>query len=159
MSTSTFAVKFLAGKRALVTGVDEAGQNQQAVLDATKYLELVQMDREFEAKERFDEAVKAYFAALTEAADELKAATAEALDPAFNILISSGNHEDRTEDEYFVLDTNSAIINLIVNEETDRLVWVGSSIEILAYEGDDVAVEATTVDDLAAFGVNTSIGG
>lgn len=156
---NTFKIQFLANNQALVTGTDEAGENRRTVLDAYQYNNLVRANKLTEAQEDFDAAVKQHFATLTAAADTLKKATEEKLDPAFNILVSEGNNTDRTDDQYVYLSTDAAIINMIENDDTDRLVWIGDAIAIAAYEGEDDEddVEPTTVEDLADLGVDTSV--
>lgn len=130
---SEFNTTILAGQRVLVTG---SKKNQQTILDSTEWDSIKAHQAYHLAGDAFDEAVTAFFAPIFEAADKVNAALAEPLpkrDDAFVIVLSEGTEGvEKVEPEVIQLGRDAAILRMIEEGNTDRLVWVGDTIEITA---------------------------
>ena len=131
---STFNTTKLAGQRVLVHGTTG---DQYEILDSTEWDEVKLRVAHHDAADAFDTSVKEFFAPLLEAADSasenLAKLAAEANDPAFTLVISEGTEGTEAEPaEAITLSRDSAILRMIESGDTSRLVWVGSSIEIIA---------------------------
>lgn len=130
---SEFNTTILAGQRVLVTG---SKKNQQTILDSTEWDSIKAHQAFHLAGDAFDEAVTAFFAPIVEAAEKANAALAESLpkrDDAFVIVLSEGTEGvEEAEPEVIQLGRDAAILRMIEEGNTDRLVWVGDTIEITA---------------------------
>lgn len=130
---SEFNTTILAGQRVLVTG---SKKNQQTILDSTEWDSIKAHQAYHLAGDAFDEAVTAFFAPILEAADKANAALVESLpkrDDAFVIVLSEGTEGvEEVEPEVIQLGRDAAILRMIEEGNTDRLVWVGDTIEITA---------------------------
>lgn len=130
---SEFNTTILAGQRVLVTG---SKKNQQTILDSTEWDSIKAHQAFHLAGDAFDEAVTAFFAPIVEAAEKANAALAESLpkrDDAFVIVLSEGTEgAEEVEPEVIQLGRDAAILRMIEEGNTDRLVWVGDTIEITA---------------------------
>ena len=148
---SEFNTTILAGQRVLVTG---SKKNQQTILDSTEWDSIKAHQAYHLAGDAFDEAVTAFFAPIVEAAEKANAALAESLpkrDDAFVIVLSEGTEGvEEVEPEVIQLGRDAAILRMIEEGNTDRLVWVGDALEILAEESDDeTPAEAEAAVDAA----------
>ena len=130
---SEFNTTVLAGQRVLVTG---SKKNQQTILDSTEWDSIKAHQAFHLAGDAFDEAVTAFFAPIVEAAEKANATLAESLpkrDDAFVIVLSEGTEGvEEVEPEVIQLGRDAAILRMIEEGNTDRLVWVGDTIEITA---------------------------
>ena len=130
---SEFNTTILAGQRVLVTG---SKKNQQTILDSTEWDSIKAHQAFHLAGDAFDEAVTAFFAPIVEAAEKANAALAESLpkrDDAFVIVLSEGTEgAEEVEPEVIQLGRDAAILRMIEEGNTDRLVWVGDTIEFTA---------------------------
>ena len=130
---SEFNTTVLAGQRVLVTG---SKKNQQTILDSTEWDSIKAHQAFHLAGDAFDEAVTAFFAPIVEAAEKADAALAESLpkrDDAFVIVLSEGTEGvEEIEPVVIQLGRDAAILRMIEEGNTDRLVWVGDTIEIIA---------------------------
>ena len=130
---SEFNTTILAGQRVLVTG---SKKNQQTILDSTEWDSIKAHQAFHLAGDAFDEAVTAFFAPIVEAAEKANASLAESLpkrDDAFVIVLSEGTEGvEEVEPEVIQLGRDAAILRMIEEGNTDRLVWVGDTIEITA---------------------------
>ena len=130
---SEFNTTVLAGQRVLVTG---SKKNQQTILDSTEWDSIKAHQAFHLAGDAFDEVVTAFFAPIVEAAEKANAALAESLpkrDDAFVIVLSEGTEGvEEVEPEVIQLGRDAAILRMIEEGNTDRLVWVGDTIEITA---------------------------
>lgn len=130
---SEFNTTNLAGQRVLVTG---SKKNQQTILDSTEWDSIKAHQAYHLAGEAYDEAVTAFFAPIVEAAEKANAALAESLpkrDDAFVIVLAEGTEAvEEVEPEVIQLGRDAAILRMIEEGNTDRLVWVGDTIEITA---------------------------
>ena len=130
---SEFNTTILAGQRVLVTG---SKKNQQTILDSTEWDSVKAHQAYHLAGDAFDKAVTAFFAPIVEAAEKANAALAESLpkrDDAFVIVLSEGTEGvEEVEPEVIQLGRDAAILRMIEEGNTDRLVWVGDTIEVTA---------------------------
>lgn len=130
---SEFNTTILAGQRVLVTG---SKKNQQTILDSTEWDSVKAHQAVHLAGDAFDAAVTAFFAPIVEAAEKANAALAESLpkrDDAFVIVLAEGTEGvEEVEPEVIQLGRDAAILRMIEEGNTDRLVWVGDTIEITA---------------------------
>ena len=130
---SEFNTTILAGQRVLVTG---SKKNQQTILDSTEWDSIKAHQAYHLAGDAFDEAVTAFFAPIVEAAEKANAALAESLpkrDDAFVIVLSEGvEGVEEVTPAVIQLGRDAAILRMIEEGNTDRLVWVGDTIEITA---------------------------
>lgn len=135
MTTASFTATQLSGHRALVRGTDSQNYVGETVVSTLQWEE-VKATRLFkEAEAKYDQTVHAFFAPVTDAADELTKAlegsTVE--DPAFTILLEEGTEGvDAKPEHRLTLDKDSVILRLIEDSQFDRLVWVGQDLEVLA---------------------------
>jgi len=132
MSFKTIA---LAGNKVLVRGTDVTGSEGQEVLDSTQWLELNQKDVHGAAHAKFNEAVEAFFAPITDAIDELEAAhrIENAVDPLFYVVKGEAVEAVAGEaQEIIELNRDSVILRAIEEGQSDRLVWVNNHLEVTA---------------------------
>lgn len=123
----TFQVQNMLGNKALVTGTDVAGNSGRMTVDTTQWDELTARSNFSKAVEDFDAEVEKFFAPITKAAKkaEKKMAKAQAPDPASYIVLKEGTEGVAAEPAQLVsLTTDSIILRLIEEGDTDRLVWV-----------------------------------
>jgi hypothetical protein len=133
----TFTTNKLSGHRTLVTGRDNFGNEGKAVLDSTEWDAIQRSIEIHDAQKDFDEKVLDFYAPINEAADELaglKVAT-ETADPTFFIELEPG--EEGTPGKAslnITLNHDSAVLRILEKSGvgTDRLIWVGDTLEILA---------------------------
>lgn len=145
--SNTFSTKQLAGHRVLVTGVDDRNENRHAILDSSEWDSLRHDQDADAAAAEFDRATKAFYAPLTEAAERLERKQLPKLDPAFTYLVTEGEAGTPGVEEHIIeLTRDSVTLRLLEQGNTDRLVWVGDTIEVLAptapVTGDDTGVLA-----------------
>jgi hypothetical protein len=129
----SFTITKLAGDRALVKGRDASGTHGQQILDAAEWTELNAQTKHMEAHEAFDAAVEAFFAPLNNAVDALKDTAKPKHDPLFFVTIQEKSEAVEGTDEILVrLNHDSAVLRLIEQDpDTDRLLWVNDTLEIL----------------------------
>lgn len=143
MSQQTFNTTELAGDRILVHGNDLNGTAHQVILDAAEYNALRREQALKQAAGTFDAKVEEFFAPLTEAAEEVEAAKKFTPDPAFYIV--EQEHEVGAPHQHEVLRSltkDTAVLRLIEQGNTARLLWVGDTIEVLAQSTPAPEVEA-----------------
>lgn len=129
-----FEILRLVGARAVVKGDDVNGVFGSTTLDTTEWDE-VNADRKFsQAKDDFDAAVEAFFAPITNAAEQLnKMAEQPEVDPATYVVIDEGSAGSPSKPKILHhLSRDSVILRLVEQGETSRLVWVNDELEILA---------------------------
>ena len=139
----TFSITHLANDRALVTGNDGA-DTKKAVLDASEYNYLVRRAEVEAAQGKFDAAVEAFHAPLTSAAEELEKARAEVLDPiAYFVEREAIEGAEAKPALVRHLSKDTVILKLIEAGRSDRLVWVGDTIEVTKYVAPVVEIVET----------------
>lgn len=131
--SNTFNTQALAGQRVLVTGdTDE----QRTILDATEWNEVKHLLAHTVADDVFNAAVEEFFAPLVEVAEAAAQglqATLPKPDEAFTIVLDEGAAgTEAVEPVVINLGRDAAILRMIEEGQTDRLIWVGDTIEILA---------------------------
>lgn len=149
MITNTFHTTALAGNRVLISGKDVAGDNRQVIVDSSEYDSFKLRDHQLDAGKEYDAAVAAFFAPLTDAAEKVQAARTITADPAFFTVIQEAQtavHAQREVVHTFAKDT--VVLRLIEQGNTERLIWVGDDIEVLAYQAQPVEVVAGDVTDV-----------
>jgi hypothetical protein len=129
----SFTILNLAGNRALVKGQDAHGTTGQQILDASEWADVKARNAHSEAHDAFDAAVEEFFAPLSAAVDALKETAKPKHDPLFYITVSEGSAPVEGSEEILIhLNHDSAVLRLIEQDpETDRLIWVNDSLEIL----------------------------
>jgi hypothetical protein len=142
----SFTIINLAGDRALVKGRDAQGNHGQQILDAAEWNEFNARTEHAEAHDAFDAAVEEFFAPLNEAVDALKDTAKPKHDPLFFVTVQEGSAGIEATQEVLVhLSHDSAVLRLIgENPDTDRLLWVNDTLEIL--EAAEPKVQAFALD-------------
>lgn len=130
--SNTFNTTRLSGQRVLVTGDT---QEQHTILSASEW-DSVKTNTKVEAMEKsFEAEVEKFFAPLVAASEKMEQVfldTMPKVDPDRVIVLKEavkGTPEEPAE--LLVLSDDSLILKLIDEGKTDRLIWVGSSIEII----------------------------
>lgn len=123
----------LAGSRVLVTGDTDV---QQTILDSSEWDRVKLQIAEIEATQVFDSTVEEFFAPIVAAAAAAQAVVDAAVpskDMSFEIVVNEGKAGAAAEDGYTIrLGREAAILRMIEEGNTSRLIWVGSTIEITA---------------------------
>jgi hypothetical protein len=144
----SFTIVKLAGDRALVKGRDTAGTYAQQILDAAEWNEFNAHNKHSQAHEAFDAAVEEFFAPLNEAVDALKASAKPKHDPLFFVTVQEKSEAKEGTEEILVrLSHDSAVLRLIEQDpDTDRLLWVNDTLEILEAEDTPAQIQAFALD-------------
>lgn len=128
----SFTTMNLTNERVLVRGTDVTGREGEAVLDSAEWNHVKQHRQVAEAGKEFDATVEQFFAPLMEAAEKFETAQVKAEDPIAKFVIHEGTAAVRGQDEVAIrLSHDSIVLRLIEKGDTDRLVWVGDSLEVL----------------------------
>lgn len=129
----SFKTQRLVNQRVLVTGKDITGTDGTTTLNSTQWDEINANKQYSQATEDFDKAVDDFFAPLLNAADVAKVAMAPApQDPASYVVLNEEVEGVQAQAATLVhLDSDSIVLRLIEQGETDRLVWVDGSLEVL----------------------------
>lgn len=135
--TASFSTTALANERVLVNGTDSFGTTNKIVLDASEYNQINDNFKVDAATKAFNAEVEAFFAPLTEAADQLAEAQkrSKALDPAQYVVVQE--HVCATEGQDAIIikvSHDTSVLTLIEAGDFERLIWVGDSLEITEYE-------------------------
>ena len=129
----TFEVKHLANDRALITGTDDQNTIHQVVVSSSGFHQIEDYFADQERAAAYDAAIEEFYAPLVAAAAAYDKA-APVVDPAWTFVIDEGVAATEGRMGTVVeLDRDTVILRLIA-EGSDRLIWVGDTIEILAYE-------------------------
>ena len=133
-----FTTTKLAGDRTLVKGTDFAGAEGTIILDARQWNELTAREDHSLAHEKFDSALEEFFAPLNEAIKEIARDRKPQVDSLFYIVEQEAQEAVEGKSEILIeLNHDTAILRLIdSNPHTERLIWVGDDLEILAEEQD-----------------------
>lgn len=127
---SKFITTRLAGDRMLVTN----GGKKQAILDTAQWDYIKSLMQTDEAQADFDQAVKDFFAPLTEAIDKLEAAQAPKIDETYVVVVGETVEGTQgTQARAYHLCHDAAVLRILESGDHSRLVWVGNdAIEIVA---------------------------
>lgn len=122
----SFTVQSMLGSQALVSGTDSLGQTGKAIVSTVQWDELKAQKNFSAAKDDFDAAVEEFFAPLVEAAEKAhEAHVAKPQDPAeYVVLTPEVEATPGQQAEIVSLTTDSIILRLIEEDNTDRLVWL-----------------------------------
>ena len=145
----TFQTSNLVGDRVLVHGTDTFGTAGKTIVDATQWLELKARKDMSTATADFDAAVEAFYAPLTEAADKASAAmkgNRPEDSSAYVVLVEATEGVPANAGVTVPLTRDSVILRLIEEQNTDRLVWVDDSLEVLEVLPNTHTASATQVD-------------
>jgi hypothetical protein len=122
----SFTVQTMLGNKAVVSGTDINGNSGSTTVSTTQWDELNNRTGFSKAEAEFNEAVEAFFAPLTEAAEKVVAAQAgKTQDPVEFVVINEATEGVAAKPATIVaLSNDSIILRLIEEGTTDRLVWV-----------------------------------
>ena len=130
--SNVFNLTRLANSRALVRGTDP-GESQ--ILSTEEWDAVDQHLTQHVAAKAFDKAATDFFKPLTDAADKLSQLQAESL-PASNpleklVLREATEAVEGDEGETIFLGHDAQVLRAIATDQTELLIWVNGSIEIL----------------------------
>ena len=126
----SFTVTYLAGDRALVQ--EDA---HQIILDAEEYLAMKLRQEKTGLIAQYDQSVADFFKPLTDVADKIKSVEEQEnrIDPDFHFVLAEGTEgEEPVRREVYRLEKDTVILRLIEEGRTERLIWIGDQLEILA---------------------------
>jgi hypothetical protein len=131
---SNFTTTPLVGERVLVAGTDFLGVEGKTVLDSSQWTSVNQHKQFDQATTEFDEAVAAFFAPITEAAEKAQQTLVKDEDPSSFVVLSEEVEGVAAKPAHRVTLTKDSVILRLLEENpnTDRLAWVGEDLEILA---------------------------
>ncbi len=137
--SSTFTVARLVNSEALVTGTDVFGETGKVVVNTCQWDELKAHSAMHEAGDAFDAAVNEFFAPLLEAAEKIGQSVEVPTDPSsFVVLHEEVEHVEGRSADIVRLTSDSVILRLIEQGDTDRLVWVeaggSKTLQVLAVD-------------------------
>lgn len=126
----SFTITYLADDRALVQE-----DTHQIVLDAREYLAMKLRQEETGLIEAFDQTVEDFFGPIVEAAEKVNKLQAKEadLDPDFHVVFTEAvEGVEPVRREAYKLTKDTVILRLIEEGRTERLIWIGDQLEILA---------------------------
>ena len=126
----SFTVTYLAGDRALVQE-----DTHQIILDAEEYLAMKLRQEKTGLIAQYDQSVADFFKPLTDMADKIKSVEEQEnrIDPDFHFVLAEGTeNEEPVRREVYRLGKDTVILRLIEEGRTERLIWIGDQLEILA---------------------------
>ena len=140
--TASFKTIRLANHRVLVDGTDAFGNSGRTVLDSTQWDGIKAELTKSTVEDQFNKAVEEFYAPLIEKIDAIVAADEKSIvDDAYTLVVGETVEAvDAVAPAVYRLSQDSAILRLIEEGKTDRLVWVGDKLEIIA----EVPVDAAT---------------
>lgn len=129
----SFTMLNLSGERVLIKGTDNQGTEGQTVVSSSEWNEVKRHTQHSEAHEDFDRVVEEFFKPLTEAAEKLDLAfNQKSRDPISYVVLDEGSEgEARREEVVIKLSHDSVVLRILESGDTDRLVWVGDTLEVL----------------------------
>jgi hypothetical protein len=130
----TFKTTALVGDRVLVTGTDFLGTEGKTVLDSSQWTGIKQQRQLKSATSEFDAAVEEFFKPLTEAAEKAAKQAQPVEDPTTYVVIDEEVEGTQGRPAHLVKLTHDSIVLRLLEENagTDRLAWVGDTLEVLA---------------------------
>ena len=126
----SFTVTYLAGDRALVQE-----DTHQIILNAEEYLAMKLRQEKTGLIAQYDQSVADFFKPLTDVADKIKSVEEQEnrIDPDFHFVLAEGTEgEEPVRREVYRLEKDTVILRLIEEGRTERLIWIGDQLEILA---------------------------
>ena len=146
--TASFKTIRLANHRVLVDGTDAFGNSGRAVLDSTQWDGIKAELTKSTVEDQFNAAVEEFYAPLLEKIDAIVAdAQKSVVDDAYVLTVGETvDAVEAAEPTVYRLSQDSAILRLIEEGRTDRLVWVNDSLEIIAEQDETPANAEASVD-------------
>ena len=126
----SFTITYLAGDRALVQE-----DTHQIIIDAEEYLAMKLRQEKTGLIAQYDQSVADFFKPLTDVADKIKSVEEQEnrIDPDFHFVLAEGTEgEEPVRREVYRLEKDTVILRLIEEGRTERLIWIGDQLEILA---------------------------
>ena len=141
--TAQFKTTRLANHRVLVKGTDQFGTTNQTVLDSTQWDGIKAELTKSTVEDQFNAAVEEFYAPLLEKIDAIVAdAQKSVVDDAYVLTVGETvNAVEAVAPTVYRLNQDSAILRLLEEGRTDRLVWVNDKLEIIA-EQDETPADA-----------------
>ena len=141
--TAQFKTTRLANHRVLVKGTDQFGTTNQTVLDSTQWDGIKAELTKSTVEDQFNAAVEEFYAPLLEKIDAIVAdARKSVVDDAYVLTVGETvNAVEAVAPTVYRLNQDSAILRLLEEGRTDRLVWVNDKLEIIA-EQDETPADA-----------------
>lgn len=124
-----FTVTKLVNAGYLVEGTDTTGKDGSVVLESPTWDYITTVKAHAEAGEAFDEATKAFFAPIVEAAELAKAIAHPHQDVSTYTITEQ---VEGVRGESLELDSNGILLNLIDQGKEDQLRWVNDSLVAIA---------------------------
>ena len=150
--TAQFKTIRLANHRVLVDGTDAFGNSGRTVLDSTQWDGIKAELTKSTVEDQFNAAVEEFYAPLLEKIDAIVAdAQKSVVDDAY--VLTVGETVDAVEavtPTVYRLNQDSAILRLLEEGRTDRLVWVNDTLEIIAEQAEEEAPADAEVSTTAA---------
>lgn len=144
----SFQTQSLMNDRVLVHGTDVFGTTNKTIVDAGQWNELTARSDLDRAQQVFDDAVNEMFAPLLEAAEKANKIMERTTDSVSYVVLDEGSEGEAARPRTVVPLTNDSIILRLIEEgNTDRLMWVGDNLEILAAPADVAAASPVDVAD------------
>lgn len=142
--SAQFTTTRLTGHRVLVEGTDIRGNEGTTVLDSQQWDDLAAHSQYHQDVDAFDAAVEEFFAPLTTAAEALEAKRQQAEDPLTYVVMSEGVDGQEARAEVRVrLSNDSILLRLLEAGDTDRLIWVNDTLEVLEAATQEASAEVT----------------
>lgn len=153
-----FSITKLIGHEYLVEGTDNNGTSDSTTINGRQWDEINLQLKRSSLEEDFDAKIQAFFAPLTEAAEQLVLEGQAEVDPLTTIVLNEGEEATPGQRrEEINLTYGSMVLRAIVTGNDHRLRWHKGSLVIVADTdpGDDrqpVPADAPDLDDV----VNTA---
>jgi hypothetical protein len=154
----SFTTSKLTGERVLVRGSDIFGTEGSTVLDSSQWVEMSSRKEFSQATEEFEKAVEEFFAPLTRAAEKASKKLEKPTDAISYVVLQEATEGVEAKPAQLVKLTHDSIcLRLIEQGDTDRLIWVNDTLEVLAPEDVPVPVHmAPSAEDVLAMGVEAT---
>jgi hypothetical protein len=120
----------LMGGGTLIEGTDITGQQGRTVLVSSRWEAVQSIRAHIAAGEAFDEAVKAFFAPITDAAEAAAKIAHPSASQYDTFVVSEGVEGE--EREVIQLDAAGIILRLLDEDRQDLLRWVGDDLVAIA---------------------------
>ena len=132
--TASFKTTRLANHRVLVDGTDAFGFSGRTVLDSTQWDGIKAELTKSTVEDQFNAAVEEFYAPLLEKIDAIVAdAQKSVVDDAYVLTVGETvDAVEAVEPTVYRLSQDSAILRLIEEGRSDRLVWVNDTLENIA---------------------------
>ena len=150
--TAQFKTTRLANHRVLVDGTDAFGNSGRTVLDSTQWDGIKAELTKSTVEDQFNAAVEEFYAPLLEKIDAIVAdAQKSVVDDAYVLTVGETvNAVEAVAPTVYRLNQDSAILRLLEEGRTDRLVWVNDKLEIIAEQAEEEAPADAEVSTTAA---------